>query len=76
MLFWIRIFHHFIKLQVWIMTTNLDIVNAAVSLIIKVALLAARFSGRARKPKKVEDEVARWVPAWYPNHVFLITPNI
>ena len=31
------------------MTNNLDIVNAAVSLIIKAALLAARFSGRARK---------------------------
>ena len=31
------------------MTNNLDIVNAAVTLIIKAALLAARFSGRARK---------------------------
>ncbi len=31
------------------MTTNIEIVNAAVSLIIKAALLATRFSGRARK---------------------------
>ena len=31
------------------MTNNLDIVNAAISLIIKAALLTARFSGRARK---------------------------
>jgi hypothetical protein len=31
------------------MTNNLDIVNVAVSLIVKAALLAARFSGRARK---------------------------
>ncbi len=31
------------------MTNNLDIVNAAVTLIIKAALLAARFSGRVRK---------------------------
>ena len=31
------------------MTKNLDIINAAVSLIIKAALLAARFSGRVRK---------------------------
>jgi hypothetical protein len=32
------------------MTTNIEIVNAAVTLIIKATLLAARFSGRARKP--------------------------
>ena len=31
------------------MTKNIDIVNAAVTLIIKAAILAARFSGRARK---------------------------
>jgi len=31
------------------MAKNLDIINAAVSLIIKAALLAARFSGRVRK---------------------------
>ena len=31
------------------MTKNLDIISAAVSLIIKAALLAARFSGRVRK---------------------------
>jgi transposase InsO family protein len=31
------------------MATNIEIVNAAVTLIIKAALLAARFSGRARK---------------------------
>ena len=31
------------------MTNNVEIVNTAVSLIIKAALLAARFSGRARK---------------------------
>jgi len=31
------------------MATNIEIVNAAVSLIIKAALLASRFSGRARK---------------------------
>jgi hypothetical protein len=31
------------------MTNNLEIVNATVSLIIKAALLAARFSGRTRK---------------------------
>ncbi|MEN8126987.1 MAG: DDE-type integrase/transposase/recombinase [Planctomycetota bacterium] len=31
------------------MTNNVEIVNAAVALIIKAALLAARFSGRARK---------------------------
>ncbi|MHC5092903.1 MAG: hypothetical protein ACYSO2_03265 [Planctomycetota bacterium] len=31
------------------MTNNIEIVNAAVTLIIKAALLASRFSGRARK---------------------------
>ena len=31
------------------MATNIEIVNAAVTLIIKAAILAARFSGRARK---------------------------
>ncbi len=31
------------------MTTNIEIVNAAAVLIIKAAILAARFSGRARK---------------------------
>ena len=31
------------------MITNIEIVNAAVTLIIKAAILAARFSGRARK---------------------------
>ena len=31
------------------MTTNIEIVNATVTLIIKAAILAARFSGRARK---------------------------
>jgi hypothetical protein len=31
------------------MTKNLDIISAAVSLIIKATLLAARFSGRVRK---------------------------
>jgi hypoxanthine-guanine phosphoribosyltransferase len=31
------------------MNKNLDIINFAVSLIIKAALIAARFSGRARK---------------------------
>ena len=31
------------------MTNNIEIVNAAMSLIIKAALLAARFSGRVRK---------------------------
>lgn len=31
------------------MTKNIDIINAAVDLIIKAAILAARFSGRARK---------------------------
>ena len=31
------------------MTNNIDIINAAVELIIKAAILAARFSGRARK---------------------------
>ncbi len=31
------------------MATNIEIVNAAVVLIIKAAILAARFSGRARK---------------------------
>ncbi len=31
------------------MNKNLDIINAAVSLIIKAALLAVRFSGKARK---------------------------
>jgi hypothetical protein len=31
------------------MSKNLDIINFAVSLIIKAALIAARFSGRARK---------------------------
>ena len=49
MLLWIRNFHRSIKLQVWIMTNNIEIVNAAVALIIKAALLAARFSGRAHK---------------------------
>ena len=31
------------------MTKNIDIINAAVELIMKAALLAARFSGRVRK---------------------------
>jgi len=31
------------------MTNNIDIINAAVALIIKAAILASRFSGRARK---------------------------
>lgn len=31
------------------MATNIEIVNAAVTFIIKAAILAARFSGRARK---------------------------
>jgi hypoxanthine-guanine phosphoribosyltransferase len=31
------------------MNKNLDIINFAVSLIIKAALIAARFSGRSRK---------------------------
>ena len=31
------------------MATNIEIVNAAVTLIIKATILAARFSGRARK---------------------------
>lgn len=31
------------------MTNNVEIINAAVALIIKAALLAARFSGRVRK---------------------------
>ena len=31
------------------MTKNIDIINAAVELIIKAAILAARFSGRVRK---------------------------
>ncbi len=31
------------------MTNNVDIINAAVALIIKAAILACRFSGRARK---------------------------
>jgi len=31
------------------MATNIEIVNAAVTLIVKAAILAARFSGRARK---------------------------
>jgi hypothetical protein len=31
------------------MTENLHILNAAVSLLVKAALLAARFSGRVRK---------------------------
>jgi hypothetical protein len=31
------------------MAENLDILNAAVSLLIRAALLAARFSGRVRK---------------------------
>jgi len=31
------------------MTNNVDIINAAVALIIKAAILASRFSGRARK---------------------------
>ncbi|MBW8017711.1 MAG: hypothetical protein FVQ82_16170 [Planctomycetes bacterium] len=51
------------------MTTNLDIVNAAVSLIIKAALLAARFSGRARKQlsfgtaQEIIDQVVRNIEA-------------
>jgi len=31
------------------MTKNIDTINVAVALIIKAAVLAARFSGRARK---------------------------
>ncbi len=42
-------FHRFIKTEVYIMATNIEIVNVAVALIIKAAILAARFSGRARK---------------------------
>jgi len=48
-LLWISNIHRFIKLQVQIMTNNIDIINAAVTLIIKAAILAARFSGRAHK---------------------------
>ena len=32
------------------MTNNLEIINAAVALIIKAAILAARFSGRIQLP--------------------------
>lgn len=39
----------FLRYEIVAMTTNLDIINAAVLLIIKAALLAARFSGRVRK---------------------------
>ena len=39
----------FLRYEIVAMTTNPDIINAAVSLIIKAALLAARFSGRVRK---------------------------
>ena len=39
----------FLRYEIVAMTTNLDIINAVVSLIIKAALLAARFSGRVRK---------------------------
>ncbi|MCI0499845.1 MAG: hypothetical protein L0Y36_09230, partial [Planctomycetales bacterium] len=42
-------FHPFISFQVQIMTNTIESVNAAVTLIIKAALLAARFFGRARK---------------------------
>jgi len=38
-----------LSFEIDVMTKNLDIINAAVSLIIKAALLAARFSGRVRK---------------------------
>jgi hypothetical protein len=31
------------------MTENLDMLNAAISLLVRAALLAARFSGRVRK---------------------------
>ena len=31
------------------MTTNIEIINTAITLMIKAAILAARFSGRARK---------------------------
>jgi len=31
------------------MATNIEIINAAVALIIKAAILASRFSGRVRK---------------------------
>lgn len=37
------------ELKIDVMDKNLDIINAAVSLINKAALLAARFSGRVRK---------------------------
>ena len=39
----------FLRYEIVAMTTNPDIIIAAVSLIIKAALLAARFSGRVRK---------------------------
>ena len=38
-----------LRYEIDAMTKNLDIISAAVSLIIKAALLAARFSGRVRK---------------------------
>jgi hypothetical protein len=38
------------------MNKNLDVIGYAVSLIVKAAILAARFSGRVRKRKR-EDSV-------------------
>jgi hypothetical protein len=43
------LFLNLAKIQDQIMTNNIEIINAAVTLIIKAAILAARFSGRARK---------------------------
>ena len=40
---------HSINLQALIMTNNIDTINAAVALIVKAAIIACRFSGRARK---------------------------
>ncbi len=44
-----QLFLNLAKIQVQIMTTTVESVNAAVTLIIKAAILAARFSGRTRK---------------------------
>ena len=38
------------------MTKNIDIINAAVELIIKAAILAARFSGRVRNYDCFDDQ--------------------
>jgi len=51
------------------MAENLDVLNTAVSQLIRAVLLAARFSGRVRRPEKPRRD-AKTVPDNVERHVF------